>query len=561
MSSTVIRDADGRVVYGLGMVEDISERKKAEEEMARARDAALEQARLKSEFLTNMSHEIRTPMNGVLGYLGLLSTQAFGDRNEMMEFVQGAKSSADTLLTLINDVLDFSKIDAGKLVLESIEFDLRSVVEETAQLLAPRAHQKGIELACLVEFGVPLALKGDPTRLRQVLINLTGNAVKFTEKGEVVIRANLLDETDGEAKIRFSVKDTGIGIPSEKQHLLFQSFTQVDGSSTRRYGGTGLGLAISKQLVELMGGSIGFDSYPGAGSEFWFEVTLSKNLASRSHLFSVDVKDLPVLVVDDNAVNRDILCRMLESFGCRPLSAASSQEALTILQKKLIEGDPVRLGVIDFQMPEENGRELAQKIKANPALRQTALMLLTSVGTRGDAAMARETGFSAYLHKPVKQSQLLDAISAIVGRQSLSEDSAASPLITRHWLEEVRRTGTILLAEDNPVNQAVAEAILSRAGYTVVTVENGREAVEVLSERNFDLVLMDVQMPEMDGLVATAEIRRLPGIKSKTPVIAMTAHALSGDREKCLEAGMDDYITKPLNSLELKEMAERWLKR
>jgi|GEM_PF-1880271 len=552
-------DTDGKPLYGVSLIQDVTERKRAAEELAMARDAALEQASLKSQFLANMSHEIRTPMNGVLGYLGLLASRGFGDEREMMEFVRGAKSSAESLLTLINDILDFSKIEAGRLSIESIEFDLRSVVEDTASLLAPKAEQKGLELACLVEFGVPLALKGDPTRLRQVLINLSGNAVKFTEKGEIVIRASLLEENEQTARIRFSVRDSGIGIPTEKHHMLFQSFTQVDGSSTRRFGGTGLGLAISKQLVELMGGEIGFESEPGRGSEFWFEVPLSKNLAARPRIVSADIRNAAVLIVDDNGVNRDILCRMVESFGCRSFAAGSSAEAMRILQKQLTLGDSIRAAIIDFQMPEENGEMLAKRIKSQPALEPTFLILLTSVGTRGDAARAKAAGFAAYLHKPVKQSQLLEAITAVLGREKPTD--AEQPLITRHWLEEAKRGGSILVAEDNQVNQAVAEAVLSRAGYSVVCVKDGREALEVLAARHFDLVLMDVQMPELDGIEATREIRRLAGPKSKIPIIAMTAHALSGDREKCLKAGMNDYVSKPIEPLELKEVVERWMAR
>ncbi|MGH8003559.1 MAG: PAS domain S-box protein, partial [Limisphaerales bacterium] len=498
VSSAWLYNPENEPLYGVSLIQDVTERKRALEELAHARDAALEQANLKSQFLANMSHEIRTPMNGVLGYLGLLASRAFADEQEMTDYIRGAKSSAETLLTLINDILDFSKIEAGKLSIESIEFDLRSVVEDTASLLAPKSEQKGLELACLVEFGVPLALKGDPTRLRQVLINLTGNAVKFTEKGEIVIRASLLNEDDKNARIHFSVKDTGIGIPAEKHHLLFQSFTQVDGSSTRRFGGTGLGLAISKQLVELMGGTIGFHSEPGKGSEFWFEVALSKNLSARPRIVSADIRNAALLVVDDNGVNRDILGRMVESFGCRAFSAAGSAEAIKVLQQQLALGDPIRAAIIDFQMPEKNGEELAKKIKFHPALEPTFLILLTSVGTRGDAARAKQAGFAAYLHKPVKQSQLLEAITAVLSRSKKEE--AEQPLITRHWLEEAKRGGSILLAEDNQVNQAVAEAVLSRAGYAVVYVKDGREALEVFSVRDFDLILMDVQMPEMDGM-------------------------------------------------------------
>ncbi len=559
ISSAWLYDADGKPLYGVSLIQDVTERKRAVEELARARDSALEQANLKSQFLANMSHEIRTPMNGVLGYLGLLASRGFGDEQEMMEFVRGAKSSAESLLILINDILDFSKIEAGKLSIESIEFDLRSVVEDTASLLAPKAEQKGLELACLVEFGVPLALKGDPTRLRQILINLAGNAVKFTEKGEIVIRASLLEEDEQAARIHFSVKDTGIGIPMEKHHLIFQSFTQVDGSSTRRFGGTGLGLAISKQLVELMGGSIGFQSEPGKGSDFWFEAALSKNLAARPRLLNADIRNAAVLIVDDNGVNRDVLCRMVESFGCRSFSAGGSAEAMKILQTQLALGDPIRAAIIDFQMPNENGEELAKKIKSHPALEPTFLILLTSVGTRGDAARAKAAGFAASLHKPVKQSQLLEGITAVLGRSTGEE--AEQPLITRHWLEEAKRGGSILLAEDNPVNQAVAEAVLTRAGYSVVSVKDGREALEVLAARDFDLVLMDVQMPEMDGMEATREIRKMAGPKSKIPILAMTAHALSGDREKCLKAGMNDYVSKPIEPLELKEAIERWMAR
>ena len=557
ISAAWLFSSDGEPLYGVSLIQDVTERKRALEDLAQARDAALEQAKLKSQFLANMSHEIRTPMNGVLGYLGLLLSRAFADEREMMEFIQGAKSSAESLLTLINDILDFSKIEAGKLSIDSLEFDLRSVVEDTASLLAPKAEQKDLELACLVEFGVPLALKGDPTRLRQVLINLAGNAVKFTEKGEIVIRASLLEENEKNARIRFSVKDTGIGIPAEKHHLLFQSFTQIDGSSTRRFGGTGLGLAISKQLVELMKGEIGFQSEPGKGSEFWFEVSLSKNLAVRPRLANADIRNAAILIVDDNGVNRDILCRMVESFGCRAFSASGSVEAMKVLQQQLALGDPIRAAIIDFQMPEENGEELAKKIKSHAALEPTFLVLLTSVGTRGDAARAKAAGFAAYLHKPVRQSQLLEAIAAVLGRSN--EGEAEQPLITRHWLEEAKRGGSILLAEDNQVNQAVAEAVLTRAGYTVVSVKDGREAVEVLSVRDFDLVLMDVQMPEMDGMEATLEIRKMPVEKSKIPIIAMTAHALSGDREKCLEVGMSDYVSKPIEPVELKEVVERWM--
>jgi len=559
----VLQDEKGKTLYLEGTVQDITDRKQAEKEMARARDAALEQARLKSEFLANMSHEIRTPMNGVLGYLGLLADRAFADEREMTEFVRGARTSAETLLELINDILDFSKIEAGKLTFENIKFDLRSVVEQTAELLAPRAEQKGIELACLVEYGVPLFLKGDPTRLRQILVNLAGNAVKFTEKGEVVIRASLVEEGDREAKIHFSVKDTGIGIPPEKHHLLFQSFTQVDGSSTRRFGGTGLGLAISKQLAEMMGGKIGFESSPGVGSNFWFEVTLTKDNSGQLPLVSTaDIDNLAVLVVDDNAVNRDILCRMVQSFGCRPFPAPTGEKALQILRQQLSLGDPVRLAILDFQMPGGTGEELGRQIKSDPLLKDVVLMLVTSVGARGDAIRVKEAGFAAYLNKPVKQSQLLDAIMAVMAQTSSKESSTENqPLITRHYLEEAKRGGTILLVEDNPVNQAVAEAILTRAGYSVVIAGNGREAVETLKNKDFDVVLMDVQMPEMDGFEATGEIRKLSGAKAKVPIIAMTAHAMAGDREKCLEAGMDDYVSKPINSAELREVIERWRKK
>ncbi len=559
----VLQDEKGKTLYFEGAVQDITDRKQAEKEMARARDAALEQARLKSEFLANMSHEIRTPMNGVLGYLGLLADRAFADEREMTEFVRGARTSAESLLTLINDILDFSKIEAGKLTFENIKFDLRSVVEQTAELLAPRAEQKGIELACLVEYGVPLFLKGDPTRLRQILVNLAGNAVKFTEKGEVVIRASLIEEGDREAKIHFSVKDTGIGIPLEKHHLLFQSFTQVDGSSTRRFGGTGLGLAISKQLAEMMRGKIGFESSPGVGSNFWFEVTLAKDNTGQLPLVSsADIENLSVLVVDDNTVNRDILCRMVQSFGCRPFPAANGKEAWQILRQQLSLGDPVRLAILDFQMPGGTGEELGRQIKSDPLLKDVILMLVTSVGARGDAIRVKAAGFAAYLNKPVRQSQLFDAIMAVMARVASGEQPLEEqPLITRHYLEEAKRGGTILLAEDNPVNQAVAEAILSRAGYTVVIATNGREAVETLKSKDFDVVLMDVQMPEMDGFEATGEIRKLLGTKAKVPIIAMTAHAMAGDREKCLEAGMDDYVSKPINSAGLREVIERWRKK
>ncbi len=545
LSAAAVRAAaDGALV---ALYEDISDRKAAEAAMREARDLAERVARARSAFLANMSHEIRTPMNAVLGFVELvLDTELGAEQRRALELV---RTSSEALLTILNDILDYSKIEAEHLELESIPFDLPKVVHATATLLAVRAREKHLELTVDVPPDVPQMVRGDPTRLRQVLMNLIGNAIKFTEQGEVDVSATVVQRDGDGAAVQFRVRDTGIGISEQQLGTIFQEFTQADASMTRRYGGTGLGLAISRRLVALMGGELAVTSDAGRGSEFSFGLTFALEAGAQAAArAAVSLGGRRLLVVDDNETNRRIVRDMLGAEGMAVHEASRADAGLEALRRAARARTPYDLAILDAQMPDQDGFELATAIRADRALKETRLLILTSAGQRGDGERCRQLGIQAYLTKPIARADLVEAVGTVLA--GTASAPGAADLVTRHSIAESRHALRVLLAEDNPVNQQVATAMLLKRGHHVDVASNGREAVDAVAREPYDVILMDIQMPEMDGFEATKMIRGLPQGRT-LPIIALTAHALSGERERCLARGMSGYLAKPFKAHDL----------
>jgi PAS domain S-box-containing protein len=548
-----IRDQSGKVIRVVGIAEEITEQKRYEEQLIHAREAADVANQTKSDFLANMSHEIRTPMNGIIGMTELtLDTELDSTQRE---YLNSVKHSADTLMTVINDILDFSKIEAGKLGLDPVEFSLRDCVGHAMKTLSVRAHEKGLELACSIPPELVDVIVGDSVRLQQVVLNLAGNAIKFTERGEVVLSVQLEASGVDTITLHFAIRDTGIGIPTAKQKVIFEPFTQADTSTTRKYGGTGLGLAITVRLIETMGGRIWVESELGEGSTFHFtahfgRATAEVNPGLRAH--PAILENLRVLVVDDNATNRRILEKSLEYWGIKPALAANASDALAHLHQARLAGTPFALLIVDCHMPEIDGFGLVEIIRKSPEWAGLITVMLSSGGQRGDAQRCKQLGIAAYLVKPILQSELREALLAVMGSGACAAAAEPAQLVPNHALYKGSRPLRILLAEDNVVNQLLATRMLEKQEHTVVVASDGVTALAALERGRFDVVLMDVQMPLMDGVEATAAIRKQERSTGQhIPIIAMTAHAMSGDRQRFLASGMDGYVSKPVHSQEL----------
>ena len=543
------------MVLGFAVLSSVADRKFSAQilqkiEIAEAASLA------KSEFLANMSHEIRTPLNGIIGMTELTLETPLSE--EQREYLGMVKQSADSLLTVINDILDFSKIEAGKMNLETAEFNLRENLEETIRTFGLRASQKGLELICDIPSSIPQLVLGDTERLRQVLVNLLGNAIKFTDRGEIILQARVQEKEDSIIHLHFTIRDTGIGVPKEKQGMIFESFVQADGSARRKYGGTGLGLTICARLVAMMGGRIWLESEPGQGSTFHFTAKFQLPQSSgekRPSKGQASLAGISVLIVDDNPTNQRILEQTVIQWGMKPTVVASGWAAIATLRRAKDAGGVTPIVLMDAQMPQLDGFGTAEKIKRDPDLLAAMIIMLTSGGQRGDADRCREVGISAYLTKPVRQQELRDAIVRVLGLRNEPDENRV--LVTRHNLEAADKHLRILLAEDNPINKELAVRTLSKRGHMVTVTDNGKLAVEAFEKHDFDIVLMDIQMPEMDGFEATAAIRQKELSNGRhIPIIAMTAHAMKGDREKCLASGMDAYISKPIHIEELLQVTE-----